>query len=66
MLIAEKKTLQAPLQTARELEFSEKEIKLTFLFLSHQQIVWRYTEEEKHPWSGKGGIEWGMPRIVCC
>lgn len=49
------------------MEFSEKEVKLTFLFSFLQQIICsrRCTEEEKHPWSRKGGMEWGMASIVC-
>lgn len=36
---------------------SEKEVKLTFLFLFHQQMICsrRCMEEEKHPWSGRRG-----------
>lgn len=53
---------------AGAMEFTEKEVKLTFLFLFHQQIICsrRCTEEEKHPWSGQRGDGMGHARIVCC
>lgn len=47
------------------MEFSEKEGKLTFLLLFLQQIICsrRCTEEEKHPWSRKGGWNGAWPGL---